>query len=262
MHLDENQLIAENLRLVHYLARRFKSARLEYDDLVQEGLIGLVKAARTYDSGNEAGANFCTYASKCIKTSMGHAADAAGLVRTPNYLADVRTAMGHARQRLTQAGNNGPTAAELAEESGETLKRVQYVLETPVVIPLDYRSDLDDEAGYDRRMDKHLCVMPPADPDDETEPVWTDLGLPLAMLEPFERLCLVAWLGLGGDPRMKVRDIAKRAGKSRFKVQGAICRALGKFAAQVDPDAPVRNLTDWRRKLAGWNKTAKPRLAS
>ena len=64
----ENELVEKNMGLVYYIARSFQKSTtggIEYDDLVQEGMVGLVKAARAFDESK--GILFSTYAWNCIK---------------------------------------------------------------------------------------------------------------------------------------------------------------------------------------------------
>lgn len=65
----ENELVEKNMGLVYYIAHSFQnSTGLEYDDLVQEGMVGLVKAARTFDESR--GFLFSTYAGNCIQKEI------------------------------------------------------------------------------------------------------------------------------------------------------------------------------------------------
>ncbi len=68
--LAEEQLIARYMGLVKSVARSFfvTGAELERDDLIQAGMLGLVKAARSFDAGGKA--SFKTYASRCVRNSM------------------------------------------------------------------------------------------------------------------------------------------------------------------------------------------------
>lgn len=67
----ENELVEKNMGLVYYIARSFQKSTtggIEYDDLVQEGMVGLVKAARTFDESR--GFLFSTYAGNCIQKEI------------------------------------------------------------------------------------------------------------------------------------------------------------------------------------------------
>ena len=63
-----DKLIEQNLGLAFWMARRFYNAHIEYDDLVSEALIGLVKAAASYDP--EKKVRFATYACRCIQNQI------------------------------------------------------------------------------------------------------------------------------------------------------------------------------------------------
>lgn len=67
----ENELVEKNMGLVYYIARSFQKSTtggIEYDDLVQEGMVGLVKAARAFDESK--GFLFSTYAGNCIQKEI------------------------------------------------------------------------------------------------------------------------------------------------------------------------------------------------
>ena len=62
---EKNQLAEENMRLVHYVANKFRNTKLMYDDLYGAALLGFTKALNAYDS--ERGAKFSTFAVNCMK---------------------------------------------------------------------------------------------------------------------------------------------------------------------------------------------------
>lgn len=66
MNVDE--LVANNIGLVKYIARSFLNTGYEYEELVQEGMVGLVKAAKTFDESR--GFLFSTYAGRCIQKEI------------------------------------------------------------------------------------------------------------------------------------------------------------------------------------------------
>lgn len=77
-----NRLVEKNLGLVHYIAKRFLWASLEYEDLVGEGNLGLLRAAEDYDP--DRGATFATYAVPWIRQAIQRAIDDTGdLIRVP-----------------------------------------------------------------------------------------------------------------------------------------------------------------------------------
>lgn len=49
--MEKEMLVVDNMRLVYHIAKKFKNTGYEYDDLVQEGMVGLIKAAKTFDEG-------------------------------------------------------------------------------------------------------------------------------------------------------------------------------------------------------------------
>lgn len=65
---EKNQLAEENMRLVHYVANKFRNTKLMYDDLYGAALLGFTKALNAYDS--ERGAKFSTFAVNCMKNEI------------------------------------------------------------------------------------------------------------------------------------------------------------------------------------------------
>ena len=65
---DREKLITDNMGLVRYIVKGIEAPKEEYDDLVSEGTIGLIKAAQTYDENKEI--KFSTYSARCIKNQI------------------------------------------------------------------------------------------------------------------------------------------------------------------------------------------------
>ena len=65
---EVDKLIKDNMGLVRHIAKQIDVPYMQYEDLVSEGTIGLIKAARTYDENREI--KFSTYSAKCIRNEM------------------------------------------------------------------------------------------------------------------------------------------------------------------------------------------------
>lgn len=66
---NEEELVVNNIRLVYYIVKKFNFSQSEYEDVVECGILGLVKAARTFDKSK--GKRFSTYAGRCIQNEIG-----------------------------------------------------------------------------------------------------------------------------------------------------------------------------------------------
>lgn len=153
----KERMIHANVPLVAAIARRFRSAYLEKEDLLQEGMIGLCIAIDRFDP--DKGWRFSTYATHWIRSRLQRAVDHdARMIRVPvevNYAARRALAL-----RETMAENLGrePTMAELAREAGISEGRLQAVLEC-----LDDPLSIDDSGDEEARR-----ALEVSDPDEET----------------------------------------------------------------------------------------------
>jgi RNA polymerase primary sigma factor len=120
-------LVRHNLRLVVSIARRYSGQGLEFSDLVQEGNLGLMRAARGFDSSF--GTKFSTYATWWIKQAMGRAvSNKASFVRLPVHAADQERLLNGARQHLQATMGREPTVEELSEYVGKSPREVREIL--------------------------------------------------------------------------------------------------------------------------------------
>ena len=119
----KNRLIECNLRLVASLARKYENRGLSFMDLVQEGSLGLNRAAEKFD--HTTGNRFSTYATWWIKQAMLRAiADQARTIRLPVHMNELLGRLRKARRELEIAYGREPTDAELAAEMGLSESRV------------------------------------------------------------------------------------------------------------------------------------------
>src|SRR3954469_14274393 len=96
------ELVQCNLRLVVSIARRYIGQGLEFADLIQEGNLGLMRAARDFDA--TFGTKFSTYATWWIKQAIGRSlSNKASMIRVPVHAADKEKTINGARNRLQSA---------------------------------------------------------------------------------------------------------------------------------------------------------------
>lgn len=116
--MDERveRLITENTRLVHACARRFAGRGMEYDDLYQNGCLGLVKAAKGFDPTR--GLQFSTYAVPVILGEIKRLFRDGGSVSVSRRLKELSYKTTREKERLTFLLGREPTVGELAEKMG------------------------------------------------------------------------------------------------------------------------------------------------
>ncbi len=121
------ELVGCNLRLVISIARGYTGRGLEFTDLIQEGNLGLMRAARGFDA--EFGTKFSTYATWWIKQAIGRAiANKASPIRIPIHAAEQERILNSARNHLQSTTGREPSIEELGELLGKSAQEVHGAL--------------------------------------------------------------------------------------------------------------------------------------
>ena len=223
-------MIERNLRLVHSLAQRYRGRGAPYDDLVQEGTIGLVRAVEHFD--HRRGLKFSTYAVWWIRRSLADAVSRRADDQDPvQCLGSARG--GPARRTASSSGRlrGSPSTEAIAERTGFSVRRVRALREAACVT-----ASLDEPVGEDgRALGDLIADREAVDPwrhADEREThrqLWSMLGT----LPARHREVLLRRYGLRGDAPETHAEIGARLGvgeeRSRQLEREALHR-LGRWA--------------------------------
>ncbi len=218
------QLIKKNERLVRFLAYKFKDKGEPMEDLIQQGMIGLINAIDRYDP--DRGVKFSTYATPTILGEIKrYFRDKTWSVKVPRRIQELNLLVNRLAEDLTQELGRSPTISELAAAVGASDEDVLEALEIGKAyepISLDSETSSFDKEDTPTTLEEHVSGQ-----DDELENWERHILLKdaLRLLPPRERR-VIELTYFEGLPQT---DIAKELGISQMHVSRLLRRALARL---------------------------------
>ena len=243
----KDELVKRNLLLVVHNAKRYRGLGVDFEELVQEGTFGLIRAAEKFEP--EKGFKFSTYATWWIRQAAGRAvADKSRTIRIPVHYQEKLAALREAERSLAAGLGRDATKEELANEIGVEVEKVADMLRIrQSVASVDAPANA---ASTDREDDDAAAVVSFLADEEQSEEVsgealsllsGLEIRRALAKLSDNERWVVQRRYGLDGRPPATLREIADEKGTVYQHIARVNKRALGRLAAILGG----RKLDEW-----------------
>jgi RNA polymerase primary sigma factor len=223
----KNRMINSNLRLVVSQARRYQGHGLTLEDLVQEGMLGLIRAVEKFDWRK--GFKFSTYGTLWIRQAMQRGLQNSGkTIRIPVHVAQREVKVHKIEAELSVKLGRDPTVEEIAAAAELPLEQVREIHEL-----ISQTTSLDRPVGDDG--ETVLGDLLPSDrpqPDDEVAELLAERQVAdvIARLPETQRNVINLRFGLLGEPSRTVRETGRELGISPSQVDELEAQALDRLA--------------------------------
>ena len=230
--MARRKLIESNLRLVIAIARQYTNAEVPLVDLIQEGNLGLMRAAEKFDYRR--GCHFGTYATWWIRQAISRAAgDQSRLIHLPEHVATRLRKVRRVAAQLSQDKGLDPIElqpeqiAEACDFKVEEVKHLLGIIEQPVSLDIP----MDDENRYSLVDTIEDTVAPALAETASQHLLGEELHRSLALLTERESAVIILRYGIGDGRSRTLIEIGKEMGISRERVRQLEARALQKMRA-------------------------------
>ncbi len=200
------ELVAGNLRLVVSIAKRYMRQGMDFEDVIQEGNMGLMLAARKFDPSM--GYKFSTYATWWIRQAITRAlSNKSRTIRLPVHVNEMLFKLRRAAKPFYQKMGRPPTVAELCQATGYSESDVEHVLKSSMsTLSMDEYI----AAGEDDTLEKFIEDKFRPKPEDhaESELLTRKVRGLMTNLASDERSVLIPLYGLDGKCRRSAKEVA------------------------------------------------------
>jgi RNA polymerase primary sigma factor len=225
--LARRTLIESNLRLVIAIARRYTSTGVPLIDLIQEGNLGLMRAAEKFDYRR--GCHFGTYATWWIRQAVSRAAgEQSRLIHLPEHVATRLRKVRRVAAQLSQENGLDPLPAQIAEACNIDVNEVVDLLGI-IEQPVSLDAPVDDEARYSLADTLEDSAAPAPAETASQHLLGEELHRALALLTPRERSVITLRYGIGDGRSRTLLEVGKELGISRERVRQLEVVALMKL---------------------------------
>ena len=224
----KDEMVGANLRLVVSISKKYNNRGVEFDDLIQEGNIGLMKAVDNYE--HERGFKFSTYATWWIRQAVSRAcADQSRTIRVPVHMTQNLSALSRNQREIRQEKGGDATVEELSERmeiSKEEVRRLLVIPKEPLSLDTKIGED-EDAQRWDIIEDKSSKLL--ADDDvPESDPIIA-IEIALSTLTKCEAQVIRMRFGIDLERDYTPKEIGQQLDLKRKRVNKIVAKAIRKL---------------------------------
>ena len=234
----KKKLIQSNLRLVVSIAKKYTGQGVLFMDLVQEGSLGLIKAANKFDYSK--GFKFSTYATWWIRQTIVRAiANNSKVIRIPVHMIDKIRLVKRTMFSLSYELGRDATNQEIAEKTHLPLKQVEAVIKTIKMEPISLDAPVADNLSVEDYISDDNYIAP--DVKAQGSMLKKDIARILKNLTPKERKIIINRFGINGQEPKTLEQLGKDMGFSKERIRQIECLAIKKLRSNTN----INHLKDY-----------------